>query len=100
MAKAEISGSSDLTPDLLGLRSIIDWLMGVGVSSPRLAALFSTSAENIRRLRYLASRQMEPPLITFLPDLDLGPSTALPRGLGTRAQKNFRPRSKKPSPTL
>ena len=31
MAEAEISGNSDLTPDLLELRFIIDWLMSVGV---------------------------------------------------------------------
>src|ERR1039458_8162805 len=30
MAKAEISGNSDLTPDLLELRFVIDWLMSVG----------------------------------------------------------------------
>src|ERR1035437_1136069 len=32
MAKAEISGNSDLTPDLLELRFVIEWLMSVGVS--------------------------------------------------------------------
>src|ERR1017187_9085958 len=100
MAKAEISGNSDLTPDLLELRFIIDWLMSVGVSSPRLAALFGTSAGNIRRLRYFASRQLEPPLITFLPDLDLVPSTAMHRGIGIRPHREILRRSEKPSPTL
>ena len=100
MAKAEISGNSDLTPDLLELRFIIDWLMSVGVSSPRLAALFGTSAGNIRRLRYFASRQLEPPLITFLPDLDLVPSTAMHRGIGIRSHKDILRRADKPSPTL
>src|ERR1035437_2259060 len=100
MAKAEISGNSDLTPDLLELRFIIDWLMSVGVSSPRLAALFGTSAGNIRRLKYLASRQLEPPLITFLPDLDLVPSTAMHRGIGIRSHKDILRRADKPSPTL
>src|ERR1035437_2472146 len=100
MAKAQISGNSDLTPDLLELRFIIDWLMSVGVSSPRLADLFGTSAGNIRRLRYFASRQLEPPLITFLPDLDLVPSRACPRGMAIPPQREFRPRREKPSPTL
>src|ERR1039457_7617157 len=100
MAKAEISGNRDLTPDLLELSFIIDWLMSVGVSSPRLAALFGTSAGNIRRLRYLASRQLEPPLITFLPDLDLVPSTAMHRGIGIRSHKDILRRADKPSPTL
>jgi hypothetical protein len=100
MAKAQISGNSDLTPDLLELRFIIDWLMSVGVSSPRLAALFGTSAGNIRRLRYFASRQLEPPLITFLPDLDLVPSTAMHRGIGIRSHKDILRRADKPSPTL
>jgi hypothetical protein len=100
MAKAEISGNSDLTPDLLELRFIIDWLMSVGVSSPRLAVLLGTSAGNIRRLKYLASRQLEPPLITFLPDLDLVPSTAMHRGIGIRSHKDILRRADKPSPTL
>src|ERR1035437_6190282 len=100
MAKAEISGNSDLTPDLLELRFVIEWLMSVGVSSPRLAALFGTSAGNIRRLKYLASRQLEPPLITFLPDRAFVPSGARPRGLGTRPQRDFLRRGEKPSPTL
>jgi len=100
MAKVEISGNSDLTPDLLEFRFIIDWLMSVGVSSPRQAALFGTSAENIRRLKYLAARQLEPPLITFLPDLDLVPSTEMHRGIGIRSHKDILRRSDKPSPTL
>jgi hypothetical protein len=100
MAKEEISGSSDLTPELLELRFIIDWLMSVGVSSPRLAALLGTSAGNIRRLKYLASRQLEPPLITFLPDLDLVPSTAMHRGIGIRSHMDILRRADKPSPTL
>jgi hypothetical protein len=74
--------------------------MGVGVSSPRLAALFGTSAGNIRRLRYFASRQLEPPLITFLPDLDLVPSTAMHRSIGIRSHMDILRRADKPSPTL
>jgi len=100
VAKAQISGNTDLTPDLLELRFIIDWLMSVGVSSPRLAALFGTSTGNIRRLKYLASRQLEPPLITFLPDLDLVPSTAMHRGIGIRSHMDILRRADKPSPTL
>src|ERR1039458_5354018 len=93
MAKAEISGNSDLTPDLLELRFIIDWLMSVGVSSPRLAALFGTSPENIRRLKYFAVRQLEPSLITFVPDLEMVPSTAMHGGVGIRSHKDILRRS-------
>src|ERR1035437_5277765 len=100
MAKAEISGNSDLTPDLLELRFIIDWLMSVGVSSPRLAALFGTSPENIRRLKYFAVRQLEPSLITFVPDLEMVPSTAMHGGVGIRSHREILRRSEKPSPTL
>src|ERR1039458_1886575 len=100
MSKAEISGNSDLTPDLLELRFIIDWLMSVGVSSPRLAALFGTSPENIRRLKYFAVRQLEPSLITFVPDLEIVPSTAMHGGVGIRSHREILRRSEKPSPTL
>ena len=93
MAKAEISGNSDLTPDLLELRFIIDWLMSVGVSSPRLAALFGTSPENIRRLKYFAVRQLEPALITFVPDLEMVPSTAMHGGVGIRSHREILRRS-------
>ena len=100
MAKAEISGNSDLTPDLLELRFVIDWLMSVGVSSLRLAALFGTSPENIRRLKYFAARQLEPSLITFVPDLEMVPSTAMHGGVGIRSHREILRRSEKPSPTL
>src|ERR1039457_5736223 len=100
MAKAEISGNSDLTPDLLELRFIIDWLMSVGVSSPRLAVLFGTSAGNIRRLRYLSSCQLEPPPLTFLPDLELVRARAMPRCFGIRSKREILPGAEKPSPTL
>jgi hypothetical protein len=89
-----------LSLDLLEFRFVIDWLMGVaGVSSPRLAELFGTSAENIRRLKYLAPRQIEPSLITFIPDLDLVPSTAIHGGIGIRSHKDILVHSEKPSPT-
>src|ERR1022692_2761610 len=71
MPSSETYRTGDLTPDLLELRFIIDWLMSVGVSSPRLAGLFKTSPENIRRLKYFAARQLEPSLITFVPDLEM-----------------------------
>src|ERR1051326_1892456 len=89
-----------LSPDLLEFRFVIDWLMTVaGVSSPRLARLFDTSAENIRRLKYFAPRQIEPSLITFVPELDLVPSTAIHGGIGIRSHKDILRRSEKPSPT-
>ena len=100
MPSAETFGDSGLTPDLLELRFIVDWLMGVGVSSPRLAALFGTSPENIRRLRYFALRQLEPSLITFVPDLEMVPSTAMHGGVGIRSHREILRRSEKPSPTL
>jgi hypothetical protein len=86
--------------DLLEFRFFIDWLMTVaGVSSPRLAKLFDTSAENIRRLKYLAPRQIEPSLITFVPELDLEPSTAIHGGVGIRSYRDILVHSEKPSPT-
>ena len=100
MPSAETFGDSGLTPDLLELRFIIDWLMGVGVSSPTLASLFGTSPENIRRLRYFAVRQLEPSLITFVPDLEMVPSTAMHGGVGIRSHREILRRSEKPSPTL
>jgi hypothetical protein len=100
MPKTETSRTGDLTPDLLELRFIIDWLMSVGVSSPRLAALFKTSPENIRRLKYFAARQLEPSLITFVPDLEIVPSTAMHGGVGIRSHLEILRRSEKPSSTL
>src|ERR1700683_1060627 len=100
MPKAKISAQTDLTPDLLELRFAIDWLMEVGVSSPRLAALFGTSQENIRRLKYFAARQLEPSLITFVPDLEMIPSGAMHAGVGIRSHKDILRHSQKPSPTL
>ncbi len=100
MLKADTSGTSDLTPDLLELRFIIDWLMSVGVSSPRLAGLFKTSPENIRRLKYFAARQLEPSLITFVPDLEMVPSTAMHGGVGIRSHREILRRSEKPSSTF
>src|ERR1035441_317401 len=100
MPKAETYGTGDLTPDLLELRFIIDWLMSVGVSSPRLAGLFKTSPENIRRLKYFAARQLEPSLITFVPDLEMVPSTAMHGGVGVRSHREILRRSEKPSSTL
>ena len=88
-----------LSPALLEFRFVIDWLMGVGVSSTRLATLFETSPENIRRLRYFAPRQLEPALITFVPELDLVPSTAMHRGIGIRSHREILRRSDKVSPT-
>src|ERR1017187_4860754 len=99
MAQPEISGNSDLTPDLLELRFVIEWLMSVGVSAPRLASLFGTSAGNIRRLKRLASRHLHPRLVPLLPDLALVRSTPLHRGIGTRSQKDLLRRADKPSPT-
>src|SRR3982074_2281618 len=90
----------NLSLDLLEFRFVIDWLMTVaGVSSPRLAGLFGTSAENIRRLKYLAARQIEPSLITFVPELDLEPSTAIHAGVGIRSYRDILIHSEKPSPT-
>src|ERR1017187_5027343 len=100
MPKAQIYGTGDLTPDLLELRFIIDWLMSVGVSSPRLAGLFKTSRENIRRLKYFAARQLEPSLITFIPDLEMVPSTAMHGGVGIRSHLEILRRSEKPSSTF
>jgi hypothetical protein len=100
MPKAETYGTGDLTPDLLELRFIIDWLMSVGVSSPRLAGLFKTSPENIRRLKYFAARQLEPSLITFVPDLEMVPSTAMHGGVGIRSHREILRRSEKPSSTF
>jgi hypothetical protein len=100
MPKTETSRTGDLTPDLLELRFIIDWLMSVGVSSPRLAALFKTSPENIRRLKYFAARQLEPSLITFVPDLEIVPSTAMHGGVGIRSHLEILRRSEKPSSTF
>ena len=100
MSKAQTYGTGDLTPDLLELRFIIDWLMSVGVSSPKLAGLFQTSPENIRRLKYFAARQLEPSLITFVPDLEMVPSTAMHGGVGIRSHKEILRRSEKPSSTL
>jgi len=100
MPKAETSGTGDLTPDLLELRFIIDWLMSVGVSSPRLAGLFKTSPENIRRLKYFAARQLEPSLITFVPDLEIVPATAMHGGVGIRSHREILRRSEKPSSTF
>src|ERR1039457_4139424 len=94
------SDEQRLSPGQLEFRFVIDWLMGVGVSSPRLATLFGTSAENIRRLKYLAPRQLEPALITFVPELDLVPSTAMHLGIGIRSHREILRRSDKPSPTL
>jgi len=99
MPKANLP-RGDFTPELLEFRFVIDWLMEVGVSSPRLAALFNTSPENIRRLKFLALRQLEPALITFVPDLEMVPSTAMHRGVGIRSHREILRRSDKPSPTL
>ncbi len=86
--------------ELSEYRFVIDWLMSVaGVSSTRLGALFGTSAENIRRLKYLVPRQMEPSLITFMPDLEMVPSTAMHRGVGIRSHRDILRHSDKASPT-
>jgi hypothetical protein len=85
---------------LLELRFVIEWLMGVGISSSRLAALFGTSAENIRRLKYFAARQIEPSLITFVPDLEMIPATAMHRGIGIRSHREILTRAEKPSATF
>jgi len=101
MPNSETHRTGDLTPDLLELRFIIDWLMGMGgVSSPRLATLFKTSPENIRRLKYFAARQLEPSLITFVPDLEMVPSTAMHGGVGIRSHREILRRSEKPSSTF
>src|ERR1700733_5317537 len=86
--------------ELSGYRFVIDWLMGVGgVASTRLGELFGTSAENIRRIKYFASRQFEPSLITFVPDLEMIPATAMHRGVGIRCHREILRRSEKPSRT-
>ncbi len=100
MPKPGRPNDQTLTPDLGEFRFVIDWLMNVGVSSPRLASLFGTSAENIRRLKYFAPRQLEPSLIAFVPELELIPSTNMHRGMGIRSHREILRRSKKPSPTL
>jgi hypothetical protein len=100
MPNSETYRTGDLTPDLLELRFIIDWLMSVGVSSPRLAGLFKTSPENIRRLKYFAARQLEPSLITFVPGLEMVPSTAMHGGVGIRSHREILRRSEKPSSTF
>jgi len=101
MPNSETHRTGDLTPDLLELRFIINWLMGMGgVSSPRLATLFKTSPENIRRLKYFAARQLEPSLITFVPDLEMVPSTAMHGGVGIRSHREILRRSEKPSSTF
>src|ERR1039457_3165283 len=100
MPKAKISAQTDLTLDLLELRFAIAWLMEIGVSSPRIAALFGTSPENIRRLKYFAARQLEPSLITFVPDLETVPSTAMHAGVGIRSHNDILRRSEKPSSTF
>ena len=86
--------------ELSEYRFVIDWLMSVaGVSSIRLGALFGTSAENIRRLKYFAPRQMEPSLIAFVPDLEMIPATAMHRSVGIRSHRDILRRSEKSSRT-
>jgi hypothetical protein len=86
--------------ELSEYRFVIDWLMSVGgVASTRLGELFSTSPENIRRIKYFASRQFEPSLITFVPDLEMIPATAMHRGVGIRCHREILRRSEKPSRT-
>jgi len=97
--KAKPSGASP--PDELSeFRFVIDWLMSAaGVSSTRLGALFGTSPENIRRLKYFAPRQIEPSLITFVPDLEMTPTNEMLRGIGIRSHREILRRSEKPSRT-
>jgi hypothetical protein len=86
--------------ELSNYRFVIDWLMRVAdVSSTRLGALFGTSPENIRRIKHFAQRQMEPSLITFVPDLEMIPATAMHRGVGIRSHRDILRRSEKPSRT-
>ncbi len=89
----ETTGSSNAQhpePELSEFGPAIDWLMSIGgVSSPRLAGLFRTSAENIRRIKYFEQRQLEPSLITFVPELDLVPSTAMHSGVGIRSHRDI-----------
>jgi hypothetical protein len=100
MAKRNSPDRELFTPSLLEFRFVIDWLMSVGVSSPRLAALFGTSAENIRRTKYFAPRQLEPSLITFVPDLGSVPDTAMYRGIGIRSHREILRHSDKPTGSL
>src|SRR6266540_902537 len=100
MPKATLTDGQLPSPDLLELRFVIDWLMNVGVSSPRLATLFGTTPENIRRLKYFAPRQLEPSLVTFVPDLEMVPATAMHRGIGIHSHKEILRRSEKGSATL
>jgi hypothetical protein len=62
--------------------------------------LFKTSPENIRRLKYFAARQLEPSLITFVPDLEIVPATAMHGGVGIRSHREILRRSEKPSSTF
>lgn len=100
MPQSHGQNDQTLIPDLSEFRFAIEWLMNVGVSSPRLATLFGTSAENIRQLKYSAPRHREPSLIAFVPDLDLVPSTNIHRGVGIRSHREILRRSTKASPTL
>lgn len=105
-----MSGSADtatavrvqsFSPRLLELRSAIAWLMEIaGVSAPMLSNLFETSAENIRKLKYLAARQLEPSLLSFIPSLDLVPSTAMHRSVGLRSHREILRRSDRSSATF
>ena len=88
------------TISLLELRSAIEWLMEVGVSAPRLASLFGTSPENIRRIRYFATRQLEPSLITFAPALETVPDTEMHGGVGIRTHRDILRHSGKPTASL
>ena len=100
MPRNRVPDHETITLDLLEFRFAIDWLMTVGVSSPRLATLFGTSPESIRRLKYFAARQLEPSLITFVPEINLIPDTAMHRSMGIRSHKEILRRSEKPTSTL
>jgi hypothetical protein len=108
MTKSEgsstVSEAQIFSPDLLKLPQVIVWLAKVGVSSSRLAKLFNTTPGNMRRVKHFAARKIErqeqPSLMTFVPDLELVPATAMHRGVGIRSHKEIVRRSDRRSPTF